>query len=192
MNHPTTPPSVALDHLGRQITKWPVEVLSGIQLVLVYEEHILLEASVQVGFESKLTNDGVVVAVDMGVDTVHALEDLSNQRLEPLRERNTLKTRRLAMSSSETAPPHGGFLTDSAREDALVVNSALHPGHQVVDVVRRRHFRGLLIVLAVLPQVLELVCRLHREARFGRAELGYSAVEEIDLVVEVDHCERLV
>lgn len=39
-----------------------------------------------------------------------------------------------------------------------------------------------------------LVCCLHLGTRLRRAELGYGAVEQVDLVVEVDHvdCEPLV
>ena len=57
----------------------------------------------------------------------------------------------------------------------------------MVEGLGRRHRGRLLEVLVVLPQVLELVRRLHREARVGRAELGDGAVEEVDLVVKVDH-----
>lgn len=56
--------------------------------MLINEEYILLEAGVQVRLQAKLTDDRVVVAVDMGVDTVHALEYLSNQRREGLWERH--------------------------------------------------------------------------------------------------------
>jgi hypothetical protein len=61
--------------------------------------------------------------------------------------------------------------TDAAGQDALVVDGVLHPGHEVVDIFRGRHLGGLLVVLVILPQVFELVRRLHGIARLGRAEL---------------------
>lgn len=81
-----------------------------------------------------------------------------------------------------------GKRTDPAREDLLVVDVALHPPHHLLNVRRRRHLGGPLVVLAVLPEVLELVRRLHLGARLRRAELGDGAVEEVDLVVKVHHC----
>lgn len=56
--------------------------------MLVDEQDILLEAGVEVGLETKLADDGIVVAVDVGVDTIHALEDLTDKRRETLREGN--------------------------------------------------------------------------------------------------------
>ena len=50
--------------------------------MLVDEEHILLEAGVQMRLESELTDHGVVVAVNVRVHTVHALKNLANQRWE--------------------------------------------------------------------------------------------------------------
>lgn len=48
-------------------------------MVLVNEEHVLLEAGVEMGLEAELPDDGVVMAVDVGVDSVHALEDLADE-----------------------------------------------------------------------------------------------------------------
>lgn len=59
--------------------------------MLVNEQDIVLEAGVEVGFKTKFTDDWVMVAVDMRIDTVHALEDLSNHARKRLREWNTLK-----------------------------------------------------------------------------------------------------
>ena len=78
--------SVALDHLRSQVAKRAVKVLAGIQLVLVDEEHVLLEARVQMGLEAELADHGVMVAVDVGVDAVHALEDLADEGREALGE----------------------------------------------------------------------------------------------------------
>jgi hypothetical protein len=95
------------------------------------------------------------------------------------------------------------LLTDPGRKHLLVVDVALNPCHQLLDVSRRGHLGRLLVVLRILPQVLKpdlvsavhhahdaeyiLICRLHLGARLGRAELGNGAVEQVDLVVEIHH-----
>lgn len=57
--------------------------------MLVDEQHVLLEAGVEVRLEAKLADYGVMVAVDVGVDAVHALEDLAHESRERLGERHT-------------------------------------------------------------------------------------------------------
>lgn len=81
--------------------------------------------------------------------------------------------------------------TDPARENLFVVDIALHPTHHLLDVRRRRHLGRPLVVLAILPEVLEFVCRLHLWAGLWGAELGNGAIEEVDLVVKVHHYSTL-
>jgi hypothetical protein len=57
--------------------------------VFIDEEHVVLEAGVQVRFESQMDDDRVVMAVDVGVDTVEAFEDLAEEAGESLWERDT-------------------------------------------------------------------------------------------------------
>jgi hypothetical protein len=45
--------------------------------------------------------------------------------------------------------------TDSTGEHLLVVDVALHPGHEVFDVFRGGHFSWAFVVFRVLPEVLE-------------------------------------
>jgi hypothetical protein len=47
--------------------------------------------------------------------------------------------------------------TDSAGEHLLVVDVALDPGHQVLDVFRCRHLGWALVILRVLPEILESI-----------------------------------
>ena len=54
--------------------------------------------------------------------------------------------------------------TDSAGEYGLVVNIALDPAHQMFDVCRCRHLCRALEVLRILPEVFELIRRLHLRA----------------------------
>lgn len=48
----------------------------------------MLETCVQVRLKSEMHNDGVMVAVDVRVDTVEAFEDLSDKRWECFGERD--------------------------------------------------------------------------------------------------------
>lgn len=81
--------SVAPQHAVHQVAKRAPKVFAARQIVLIDKEHILLEAGVQVWLQPKLADDGVVVAVDVGVDTVHALEDLAHERRERFGKRHT-------------------------------------------------------------------------------------------------------
>ena len=78
-------------------------------------------------------------------------------------------------------------LTIRAWEDGFVVNVALNPSHQVLDVGWSWHLRWTLEVLRILPQVLELVGGLHLWARLWRAELGDRSIKQVNMVVEIDH-----
>lgn len=49
----------------------------------------MLETCVEMSFKTQLSNHGIVVAVDMCIDTIHALEDLSNHAWERFWERHT-------------------------------------------------------------------------------------------------------
>jgi hypothetical protein len=57
--------------------------------VLVYEQDVVLEAGVEVGFKPKVDDDRIVVAVDVGIDTIQPLEHLLKKRSEAARERDT-------------------------------------------------------------------------------------------------------
>ena len=62
--------------------------------MLIDEENIVLEASVEMGFETELTNYGIVVAVDVCVNTIHAFENLADHAGERFRERDTWEVRK--------------------------------------------------------------------------------------------------
>lgn len=115
--------------------------------MLVDEEDVLLEARVEVRFEAELANDGVVVAVDVGVDAVHALEDLA----DGLGER------------------FGKGYADARGKDGLVVDVALDPAHQLLYVGWGRHLRWPLVGLVVLPEVFESSSKREREVFHGQS-----------------------
>lgn len=52
--------------------------------MLIDEENIMLEASIEMSLETKFPDDRVVVAIDVCVDTVHPLEYLANHAWERL------------------------------------------------------------------------------------------------------------
>lgn len=153
--------------------------------MLIHKQHVMLEACIQVRFEAKVDDDRIVVAVDMGVHAVHALEDLEEERLERLREGYAWWLSAAHQNKyREDVDEH----TNSAREHLLIVYIALHPRHQMLNVLRCRHLCWLLEVLVVLPQILEFVRGLHLWTALRTAEFRNRAVEEVDLVVEIDDC----
>jgi hypothetical protein len=101
--------------------------------MLVDKQYIVLEARVQVRLETQLDYDRVVMAVNVGVDAVQALEHVSDEGGKGLGERHA----------------------DPAWEHLLVVDVGLHPRHEVFDVLGRRHLGGLLVVFTILPEILE-------------------------------------
>ena len=78
----------------------------------------------------------------------------------------------------------GEWDSQSTREDLLVVELVLHPGHQEVNVLARTHLQRRLHVVSVRPQVLVLRTCTHCRASLCRAELSQNTVEHIDFVIE--------
>ena len=72
-----SPGSFALQHAFHQITQRTPEIFATGQVMLVNKEHILLKAGIEVRLQAQFANHGVVVAVYMGVDAVHALINLT-------------------------------------------------------------------------------------------------------------------
>ena len=58
------------------LPKWTVEVFASpfVQLMFIYEQHIMLEAGIEMRLEAQVHDDRIVVAVDVGVNSVEALE----------------------------------------------------------------------------------------------------------------------
>jgi hypothetical protein len=125
--------SVTPEHTVHKISQWSPEILSACKVVLINEENVMFEASVEVSLETKLTNNGIMVTIDVGVDAVHPLENLSNHAGEGFWE----------------------WHANSAGKHSFVVNVALNPSHQVLDISRRWHFGRPFVVLRILPEILE-------------------------------------
>lgn len=129
--------SITPKHAVYEIAKRTPEILTAGKVVLVDEEDVLLEAGVEMRLEAQLADDGVVVAVDVGVDAVHALEDLADEGREGLWEGHA----------------------DAAGQDRLVVDAALNPAHELFYVGWGGHLGGPLVRVIVLPEILEPVRR---------------------------------
>jgi hypothetical protein len=52
--------------------------------MLINEKHVVLETSIEVWLEAEVHNHRIVVAVDVSIYTVHALEDLADKTGECL------------------------------------------------------------------------------------------------------------
>lgn len=57
--------------------------------MLIYEQNVVLEAGVEMWLETQVDNDRVVVAVDVRIDAIEALEDLADGLPKVLGEWNT-------------------------------------------------------------------------------------------------------
>jgi len=132
--------------------------------MLVDEEHIMFEAGVEMWFKPKLHNHRIVVAVYVSIHPVQTLEELLYEGWKGFRE----------------------WHTDSAWKHLFVVYVTLCPAHEMLDILRSRHFRWPLEVFGILPQVFEFVCSLHLWTRLWGAKLCDGPIKEIDLIVEVD------
>jgi hypothetical protein len=51
----------------------------------------VLEAGIKMGFQAEIHDNWIMMAVDMCVHSIKALEHLENERFETAWERNTLK-----------------------------------------------------------------------------------------------------
>jgi hypothetical protein len=91
-----------------------------------------------VGLFSKGDDLLEVGVVDVGVNSEEALEDILNYLLKVLRERDicarkaSVPSREPWLHTNHSDGTDGS--TDSGREDSFIVENALYPGHQTVDV----------------------------------------------------------
>jgi hypothetical protein len=103
--------------------------------MLIHKQDVVLEASVEMWLEAQVAYDWVVVAVDMGIYSVQAFEELAQGCRKMLRKGDS----------------------DARREGCFVVNVRLYPGHQVLDIFGGRHFGRALVGIGILPEVFESV-----------------------------------
>jgi hypothetical protein len=78
--------SVTRKHTIDKISQWAPEVFAARKVVLVDEEDVMLEAGVEMRLKAKLSDYWVVMAVDMGVNSVHSLKNLPNHAGEGFRK----------------------------------------------------------------------------------------------------------
>ena len=80
--------SVAPEHAVDKVSQWSPEIFPTRKVVLIDEQDVVLETCIQVSLQAQFADDWVVVAVDMSVYTIHALENLSDHAGKRLREGN--------------------------------------------------------------------------------------------------------
>jgi hypothetical protein len=127
---------VAPQHTLHQIPQRAPEIFTPArQPMLINKQHIMLKACIEMRLKTQLNNDRVVVAVNVRVDAVQALEHVADEG-----------GKGLGKGHADTRGKHG-----------FVVDVGLHPGHEVFDVLGRRHLGGLFEGFRVLPEVFESV-----------------------------------
>ena len=84
-------PLVTAQHTVHQITQRPPVIFPTRELVLIDKQDIVFEASVEVRLKTEVHDYRVVVAVNMSVNTVQALEDLADETGEGLGKWNTCR-----------------------------------------------------------------------------------------------------
>lgn len=72
--------------------------------------------------------------------------------MEPLQIR---RSQHIPLPSPRRLERSVGRLTDAAWEGLFIVDIALYPSHQVLDILGSRHFRRSLEVFCILPEVLK-------------------------------------
>ena len=148
------PRSITPQHTLHQIPKRTPVILPAGQLMFVNEEDIVFEAGVEMGLETQVHDDRVMVAVDVCVDAVQAFEDLPDQSRESLGERDAYQPNEF-LSGRRAYVCKVSSRTDLARKHLFIVDVALNPAHQMFDIIRGGHFRRTFVILRVLPEILE-------------------------------------
>lgn len=126
----------------------------------------MLEARVQMRLETQAAHHAVMMAINVRVYAIQTFEDGANGGLEAARKR------------------HAGTSGENGRIAEVVAG----PSEQMRNVRRRGQSRGFGESRGVVPQVFELFGGFHLGTGRWGAEFGDGAVEQIDLVVEVDDC----
>jgi len=125
-------PQHTLHQIPQRSPKVPTPIS---KTMLLNKKHIMLEARIQMRFQTKIDDDRVMMAIDVRINPIESLEDLED----------------------EWAKGTGEGDADAGREHCFIVYVGLHPGHEVLDVFGSGHFGGLLVGFGVLPEVFESV-----------------------------------
>ena len=132
----------------------------------------MLEAGVEMGLSAQQHDVLEMRVVDVRINSEQALENDLDDCLKVSGEWNA----------------------KGARENLLVVELVLNPRHEEVDVLAGGDLEWRLHVVAISPEVLVLGPRGHRRARLSGAKLRQDAIENVNLIIELDgvHGEPLV
>ena len=127
----------------------------------------MLETGVQMGLEAQLSYHVVVMAIDVGINSVKSFEYLSNQTRKCLWEWDTCCELATGLQCCFT----GEKLTNAARKHLLVVDVALDPCHEMLYVFWSGHLGWPFEVLVILPKVLK---PLERQTDRQRSQLEHT------------------
>lgn len=136
LSSPKVESLITLQHTLDQIAQWAPVVFAAALLepMLIDEQDVMFEAGVQVRFETQMHDDLVVVTIDVRVDSVESLEQLSYRAGEVFRE----------------------WDADTGREGGFIVDVGLYPRHEVFNVFWSGHLcRFGIACRGVLPEVFE-------------------------------------
>ena len=139
---------------------------------LVDKVYKVLEARVEMCFGREEHDVLKVRVVDVCIHSEQTLEDDFYDCFKVSWERNTKGT----------------------RENFFVVELILDPSHEEVNVFAGGDLEWRLHVVAISPEVLVLGTCGHRRARLSGAKLRQDAVENVNLIIELDgvDCEPFV
>ena len=90
------------------------------------------------------------MTVDVGVDSVKSLENLTYQDWEGFWKGHAWHSKSVPLAVQDLVE-----LTYPAREHRFVVDITLDPCHQMLDIFRCRHLGRSLEVLRILPEIFE-------------------------------------
>ena len=107
-----------------------------------------------------------VRVVDVRIHSEEALENILHDILKVLRERHV----------------------DTRRKHGLIIENALNPGHEIVNILWSRHLDWFLDVLTICPQVLILRASAHDFTGLvlWRAVIADATIQDVDLIEEID------
>jgi hypothetical protein len=126
--------------------------------MLINEQDVVLEAGVEMWLETQMNNDRVVMAIDVRINTVQTLEDLTDSLAKGLGKWNSCRSTRVSLcldGDQFSVTKIAEWFTDTAWEGLFIVDIPLYPSHQVLNILRSGHLRGSLEVLSILPEVFE-------------------------------------
>lgn len=118
------------------------------------------------------------MTVYVGVYSVESFKNLTDQDWKSLRKRHAWHSKLASWKVWYLVEP-----TYPAREHGFIVNIILYPCHQMLDILRCRHFGRSLEILRVLPEVFESI-PLATDDGLRPKQLTHQWPSSLDMTVE--------